>query len=151
MKLKRKRVGDQKYHLLDAETGRPLAVAVKTGTHLDDYPWDWYLLPGVYLASDLPSGRRNQGVSDALHTAVDEVEALLGQFGVLPEVTHWRAIGILAQQHQAKLKHAEDEDRLVAETSSSGYRELYLANAREAREQADEILAAIEYLKEADK
>lgn len=73
---------------------RPVvAVAVKTGTHLDHYPWDWYLTDyGMTRVPQTPAPcrlgaacthppkmheRRVVGVTDTLRVAKSEVEETL--------------------------------------------------------------------------
>lgn len=48
-----------------------VASIVKTGTHLDDYPWDWYFTDhGVRLSQS----RHHSGVADSLRAAKREAE-----------------------------------------------------------------------------
>lgn len=51
-----------------------VAEAHKTGTHLDDYPWDWYVV------GDAPvkEGARTSGTTDTLRSAKDQVAIALG-------------------------------------------------------------------------
>lgn len=68
-------------------TAKPVAVIVKTGTHLDHYPWDWYLTSyGVMVAPDSPlpglpgttgHKRHHAGVCDTLRSGKDNVEVTL--------------------------------------------------------------------------
>jgi hypothetical protein len=48
-----------------------VATVVKTGTHLDDYPWDWYLADGWTNYQG-----RTTGTTDSLANAVDIVQHL---------------------------------------------------------------------------
>lgn len=44
MKLKRKKVGDRSYDLINTATGEVIANASQTGEHgRDNYPWSWHL------------------------------------------------------------------------------------------------------------
>ena len=52
--------------------GVPVADVVKTGTHLDDYPWDWMILDPFAA-----NARRSSGVSDTLRSAIDYVKAMV--------------------------------------------------------------------------
>lgn len=68
-----------------------IAVAAKTGTHLDHYPWDWYLTsygmtlvptslrPCSEIKCSNPKAheRRHAGVTDTLRNAKQEVESNL--------------------------------------------------------------------------
>lgn len=58
----------------------PVAVAVKSGSHLDDYPWDWYLTyHGVVHVPEVPrpGKRHHAGVTDTLRSAKRAVEETL--------------------------------------------------------------------------
>lgn len=76
--LKRKKIGDQTYSLVDTE-GIVVGGAVKTGTHLDDYPWDWHIDDEILKTAKLKgiSFRRTQGVCDTLRDCVDIVATLM--------------------------------------------------------------------------
>ena len=61
--LKRVKVGDLKYQIVRRDNGQAVGDVVKTGSHLDDYPWDW-------------SYRRAGGAggsADTLTSAVQEI------------------------------------------------------------------------------
>lgn len=79
MKLKRKKVGDQKYDLIDTSVGDVVAHAVKTGSHLDDYPWDWRLADGLHFGG--VQGLKEGGVMDTLKGVVDYVESGINRYG----------------------------------------------------------------------
>lgn len=55
--------------------GTPVAQAHHTGTHLDDYPWDWYLLGNREGVRG-----KSTGAADTLRTAKDEVASALGWY-----------------------------------------------------------------------
>lgn len=55
--------------------GKMVAEAHKTGTHLDDYPWEWYLLD----AAERVDGRRGSAVEDSLRACKNSVAFALGQ------------------------------------------------------------------------
>lgn len=58
------------------QQGCVVGIIAKTGSHLDDYPWDWYLPEGV----DPIPGRKGTGVADTLGHALDAVGYSLGNF-----------------------------------------------------------------------
>lgn len=45
LKLTRHKIGDQTYEMRTPD-GDAVAIVAKTGTHLDDYPWEFYPLDG---------------------------------------------------------------------------------------------------------
>ena len=53
--------------------GQTIAYAAKTGTHLDDYPWDWYIEHDVRVLYDWPDRTRTGGTVDTLRTAKDDL------------------------------------------------------------------------------
>ena len=67
---KRRRTGE--YALL--VHGVEMATVTKTGTHLDDYPWDWYLARGI----EPKDGGRASGVADTMASAKRQAELALG-------------------------------------------------------------------------
>ena len=69
--LRRVKVEAGHYSLVADE--EVVATVVKTGTHLDDYPWDWYLADG-WTTGQL--GGRSSGCTDSLANAEDIVQAL---------------------------------------------------------------------------
>lgn len=81
LKLKRKKVGDRKYDLIDTAVGDVVATAVNTSTGGDDYPWDWHLVDGLHF--DTPEGSRVKegGVMATLKDVVDGIEAAAKQYG----------------------------------------------------------------------
>lgn len=79
MKIRRKKVGPSSYVLIDSEVGDVVAYAVKTGTHLDDYPWDWRLADGLHFGG--VQNLREGGVTDTLKAAVDYVESGINHYG----------------------------------------------------------------------
>lgn len=76
--LVRKKVGDQHYSLVNRK-GIVVGGAVKTGTHLDDYPWDWHIDDELLKAARLKgfTFRRTQGVCDTLKACVDQLATLV--------------------------------------------------------------------------
>lgn len=62
-----------------APGGDIVAEAVLTGSHLDDYPWDWYLMPDADSFRVEPASpqeaisRRQSGVADTLRSAKEQV------------------------------------------------------------------------------
>ena len=87
MKLKRKKIGDRSYQLVDTKTGEVIAHAAQTGEHgRDNYPWDWYLEDGVEWAEKkYPSGAtiRTGGSAESLKNIVDNVESTATYFGLI--------------------------------------------------------------------
>jgi hypothetical protein len=84
MKLKRKKVGDRSYELVDRETGKVIATASQTGEHgRDNYPWSWM------LEDDMIFGRLDQRTghsTDSLREIVDIVESNGNYYGLLKPV-----------------------------------------------------------------
>lgn len=80
MKLKRKKIGDRNYNLVDSKTGEVIANAVQTGEHgRDDYPWEWNMLDGrIFGKLDYTTGRSVESLKDA----VDYVESGANSFGM---------------------------------------------------------------------
>jgi hypothetical protein len=80
-KLTRKKIGDQNYNIVDQD-GNVVGNAVKTGTHLDNYPWDWSLADELYaqFKERAPRHRRSQGVEESLKVCVDTIAGLIAQF-----------------------------------------------------------------------
>lgn len=67
--VKRKGLGE--YEVF--QHGKLVGVVAHTGTHLDHYPWDWYLADDVQ-----PVGRKATGAADTKKSAVDEVGYAIG-------------------------------------------------------------------------
>jgi len=65
------------YAVVVAATNEKVGEIHKTGTHLDDYPWDWHF--------DLSRGWRNKirtsGVSDTLKSAKEIMNFEYGRLG----------------------------------------------------------------------
>ncbi len=73
MKLKRKKVGDHSYDLVDTATGTAIARVSKTGEDgRDNYPWSWELADDIKGFGD--PGIRTTGVTESLKNAVDFIE-----------------------------------------------------------------------------
>lgn len=54
------------------ESGETVGRVTKTGTHLDDYPWDWYIT--------VPSSVRwSTGASDTLRSAKEQIRYALSK------------------------------------------------------------------------
>lgn len=81
MKIKRKKIGDRSYNLINTETGTAVAHAVQTGEHgRDNYPWEWRMLDGrIFGRLDYITGRS----TDSLRDAVDYVESGINSYGTL--------------------------------------------------------------------
>lgn len=84
MKLKRKKIGDRNYNLVDVATGEVIANAVQTGEHgRDNYPWSWDMADGrIFGRLDASTG----GSADSLTYCVDYVESTGNSFGILKPV-----------------------------------------------------------------
>jgi hypothetical protein len=84
MKLKRKKIGDRNYNLVDAETGEVIANAVQTGERgRDNYPWGWSMAVGLIFGKlDARSGSS----ASTLAECVDYVESVANGYGILREV-----------------------------------------------------------------
>jgi hypothetical protein len=64
-----KRVKPGSYDVLDAKTKQKIAEVHKTGTHLDNYPWDWSFEQGVTLRSK----DYRTGAADSLRSAKETI------------------------------------------------------------------------------
>lgn len=84
MKLKRKKIGDRNYNLIDVETGEAVANCVQTGEHgRDNYPWDWHLLDErIFGRLDATTGTSD----DAMKNVVDIIETEATLNGILKPV-----------------------------------------------------------------
>jgi len=80
MKLKRRKVGDRSYELVDASTLELIATAVNTSTGGDDYPWDWHLRNGLHFGGTAHV-RKEGGVQATLKDVVDYIESGINQYG----------------------------------------------------------------------
>lgn len=59
------------------DAGETVGHVTKTGTHLDDYPWDWH------LTVERLHGRSSTGVADTLRNAKAQIRyALTGDDGM---------------------------------------------------------------------
>lgn len=84
MKLKRKKVGDRNYDLVDTETGEVVANCVQTGEHgRDNYPWDWSLSDGRIFGR---LGATTGTSSESLKAAVEYIQDLGTAYGFLKPV-----------------------------------------------------------------
>jgi len=84
MKLKRKKIGDRSYQLVDTATGKEIGTAAQTGEHgRDNYPWEWS------LSDDMIFGRLDMRTGhsvESLRDAVDIIESGANTFGLLKPV-----------------------------------------------------------------
>lgn len=87
MKLKRRKIGDRTYELVDNKTGEVIAHASQTGEHgRDNYPWDWFLADGVEFAEKVrPNGFRIKtgGSAESLKNIVSNIQATADQCGLV--------------------------------------------------------------------
>jgi len=84
MKLKRKKVGDRSYELVDTVTGKVIATAAQTGEHgRDNYPWDWHLSDDMIFGK---LGVRTGHSAESLKDIVSIVESGSDQYGLLKPV-----------------------------------------------------------------
>lgn len=92
MKLKRKKIGDRSYNLVDVETGVAIAHAAQTGEHGRDlYPWEWSMLDDrIFGKLDYNTGRS----VDSLRDAVDAVESGARQHGILAPAGQIEAVTV---------------------------------------------------------
>lgn len=84
MKLKRKKVGDRSYQLVDTKTGKVIATAAQTGEHgRDSYPWEWSLSDEMIFGRlDIRTGHS----VESLKNAVDIVETGATSYGLYKPV-----------------------------------------------------------------
>jgi hypothetical protein len=80
MKLKRKKVGDRSYNLVDTKTGKVIAHASQTGEHgRDNYPWEWSLNDEMIFGRlDIRTGHSVESLRDA----VDIIETGVNSYGL---------------------------------------------------------------------
>lgn len=141
MKLKRKKVGDQSYELIDTEVGDVVATAVKTGVDgRDTYPWDWTLTdPSVeFGASGLPTG----GSRATLKDVIDFVQSNTNRYGL----TYKREFRDRDAKREQALAEAQAENARVESALAAMVRKLdertkghlgYIANR-------DELIAILQ-------
>lgn len=80
MKIKRRKIGDRNYNLVDAGTGEIIANAVQTGEHgRDNYPWDWSI-HGDRIFGKLNA--RTGSSASTLTECVDYVETVMNSHGI---------------------------------------------------------------------
>lgn len=84
MKLKRKKIGDRSYLLVDAKTGAGIALAAQTGEHgRDNYPWEWHLIgEAIFGRLDIRTGHSVESLRDA----VDIIETGINNYGLFKPV-----------------------------------------------------------------
>jgi hypothetical protein len=84
MKLKRKKVGDRSYQLVDTKTGKVIATAAQTGEHgRDNYPWEWSLSDEMIFGRlDIRTGHSVESLRDA----VDIIETGINHYGLYKPV-----------------------------------------------------------------
>ena len=83
LKLKRKKIGDRKYDLVDAKTGAQIAVAFQTGEHgRDNYPWEW----NWYAERTFGKFDKYPRSEESLKNIVDIIESYANQIGILKPV-----------------------------------------------------------------
>lgn len=80
MKLKRKKLKPGSYELVDTETGKVVAEAHMTGSHLDNYPWTWYLVGTCDFGSETTA---STGSTESMKSAIDLIEARAESFGLV--------------------------------------------------------------------
>lgn len=80
MKLKRKKIGDRNYALINVSTGEYVANAAQTGEHgRDNYPWSWHLLGERIFGRLAASTGKSE---DSLKNCVDWVESEATSSGI---------------------------------------------------------------------
>ncbi len=84
MKLKRKKVGDRSYQLVDNKTGKVIGTAAQTGEHgRDNYPWEWSLSEFMIFGRlDIRTGHSVESLRDA----VDIIETGVNNYGLYKPV-----------------------------------------------------------------
>lgn len=84
MKLKRKKVGDRSYQLVDTKTGTVVGTAAQTGEHgRDNYPWEWSLSDDMIFGKlDIRTGHSVEYLKDA----VDIIESGANAYGLYKPV-----------------------------------------------------------------
>lgn len=84
MKLKRKKIGDRSYQLVDASTGEVIALAAQTGEQgRDNYPWEWHLESGLIFDSLRTSTGKSE---ESLKNCVEYIESQANRLGILRHV-----------------------------------------------------------------
>lgn len=84
MKLKRKKIGDRSYQLVDTKTGKVIGTAAQTGEHgRDNYPWEWSLSEFMIFGRlDIRTGHSVESLRDA----VDIIETGVNNYGLYKPV-----------------------------------------------------------------
>jgi hypothetical protein len=119
MKLKRKKVADRTYELIDTEVGDVVARVSMTGRYgVDDYPWDWSLTDETVEFGD--SGFKTSGVTDTLSAAIDFIETNANRFGL----TYRRSMRDRDQKRAEALAAAKKEDQEKAAASVSALKKM---------------------------
>ncbi len=105
MKIKRKKVGDRTYELIDTEVGDVVARVSMTGRYgVDHYPWDWHLTDDTVEFGD--SGMRTQGVTETLKGAIDFIEVNANRYGL----TYRKELHDRAIKREQAIARAKAED-----------------------------------------
>lgn len=87
MKLKRKKIGDRSYVLVDNVTGEVIANAAQTGEHgRDNYPWEWYLSgQRIFGRLGASTGRAEESLKRCVESIETEAQksSILKQAGMI--------------------------------------------------------------------
>jgi hypothetical protein len=87
MKLKRKKIGDRSYRLIDTATGREIATAAQTGEHgRDNYPWEWHMAGGrIFGRLSASTGRSEESLKRCVESIETEAQksSILDQAGMV--------------------------------------------------------------------
>lgn len=105
MKIKRQKVGDRKYNLIDTEVGDVVATAVQTGERgRDNYPWEWALADDTVEFGD--SGLSTGGSRESLKDIVDFIEGNANHYGL----TYRKDLKDRDEKRAAAIAKAKEED-----------------------------------------
>jgi hypothetical protein len=84
IQIKRKKVGDRSYHLIDVGSGMAIATASQTGERgRDNYPWEWHLFGSrIFGRLNASTGRSEE----SLKAAIDYIQSEGTSNGILKPV-----------------------------------------------------------------
>ena len=76
LKLKRKKIGDRSYQLVDAATGEVIALAAQTGEHgRDNYPWEWHMFEHrIFGRLSASTGRAEESLKRCVESIETEAQ-----------------------------------------------------------------------------
>lgn len=124
IQLKRKKVGDRSYYLIDVSSGITVANAVQTGERgRDNYPWEWHLF------SERIFGRLNASTGrseDSLRNCIDYIQSEGSSNGI------YKPVGSVSPYE-------------IKEGQIFRYGSLYYRSTKNARGEFNAYIATVDY------